>query len=259
MNIKPLFFTFPPESIPHGYVLINANSWRRQLNYIRSHRDVIEMIIIDSGIEIFRDRNTRDYPGGYKAQVYRLVRIYNVVRSIVPKAFILATCPDYPDDYWPKQCWVSEDVTNVERTLESIRFALERFPKIPWLIPIQGHHRDPLSIKMAIHDLVDDGLLENRNYVAVANLCTENTASVIYDTLKIARDLLPSHWIHAFGINLRTLNRVKDLIDSFDSTAWTRPVSTKILNANWSAKNEYERLFFFLAWYFRYLEIIGGE
>jgi hypothetical protein len=44
------------------------------------------------------------------------------------------------------------------------------------------------------------------------------------------------------------------LIDSFDSTAWTRPVN-RTLNANYSCKTREERIKFFDTWLERFLEI----
>ena len=138
----------------------------------------------------------------------------------IPK--VMATVPDYPDDYYPKSLWLSKDITNIERTIQAIELALDRYDNVEWLIPIQGHWRSPRSILKIIDWLRETGILDKHHYYAVANLCTTEEVEVIVKTLNIARRELGKKWIHSFGITLDSLPSAMHLIDSFDSTAWTK-------------------------------------
>ena len=59
-----IFYTKPPKKIPYPYVLINLNNPKDGKSYIRKHRDIIKSVIIDSGIEIFRRPDVKEYPEG---------------------------------------------------------------------------------------------------------------------------------------------------------------------------------------------------
>ncbi|RLI17110.1 hypothetical protein DRO54_11995, partial [Candidatus Bathyarchaeota archaeon] len=80
---------------------------------------------------------------------------------------------------------------------------------------------------------------------------------IIYDTYRLARKLLPDKKLHVFGLKVRALKLVKGIIDSFDITAWTRPVNSKL--GNWSCKNSEERRRFFKAWISRLNEILSQK
>jgi queuine/archaeosine tRNA-ribosyltransferase len=97
----------------------------------------------------------------------------------------------------------------------------------------------------------EHGIIERFNYFAVANLCVESNVEIMYQTLKLVRNALPDKRLHVFGLRLNALKKVYYLIDSFDSTAWTRPVD-KTLNANYSCKNNEQRIKFFERWLEKY-------
>jgi len=236
------FYTLPP--IPWRWVLINAH--KPNLSYIRRHWKTIESVIIDSGVEIFRDPKVKDYPDGW---IGRLIGIYNAVRTYVKTAWV--TVPDYPDDYHPKALWIG-DKTNIERTIDNIVRVLDSYPDVNWLIPIQGHNKAPHSIAQSIRYLDELGVLDNRDYYAIANLCVEPQTALIVKTVSLARSLLPNKKLHVFGVKLRALRFIGHLIDSFDSFAWTRPVKTR----GHSAKTSQERLAYFMDWLKRLEEIL---
>jgi len=236
------FYTTPPTTVQYPYVLINAAN--PQIGYVRKHGKVIQSIIIDSGIEIFRNPFVKDYPSGH---VYRMVKLYNKVKSIAPNAEVYLTCPDYCDDYNPKALWLSDEITNVERTVQNVLLYTKKFPHVSWLIPVQGWNKQPKSIVRCIEQYREHGVLDRYDYYAVGNLCVETRPMVVYQTCRIAKENLSGKKIHVFGLKLNALKYVADLIDSFDSTAWTRPVNSR-LNANWSCKNSVERERFFTAW-----------
>ena len=236
------FFTLPPREINHPFILINARN--PKFSYLKTHRSSVKEVIIDSGIEIFRDPNIKDYP---KNWVWRLIRIYRKVEKIVPRAKIWLTCPDYCDDYHPKALWLSEKITNIERTVENVKEYALRFNQIKWLIPIQGHYKSPESVKICLDYYDDLEVTSKFDYFAIGNLCVERRSDIIYKTVRVVRKRLGKEKkIHVFGLKLSCVKDVQNLIDSFDTMAWTRPATSKL--PNWSCKTKDERIRFFIEW-----------
>jgi len=261
-----LFFTLPPSWIPYPFVLINAHRPERGLSYLAKHGRAVQAVIVDSGVEIFRNPNVKDYPGGSEAWIARLVRLYSSVRALAPNATVYVTCPDMPDDYNPGSLWLSEKVTNIERTAENVRLCTSRYPSVGWLIPIQGHHRDPSSLLTSIEYYWNMGVFDRYSYFAVANLCVEVDVDLIHRSVLAVRKrlrelgVLDRVRLHIFGLKIAALRKVRELIHSFDSMSWTRPVDSyayRIRNA--SAKNEQERTVFFCRYVWRLLKHYGVE
>ena len=242
MTKLPQFYTLPPVN-NWPYVLINARN--PHLSYVRRNWKYIKSVIVDSGVEIFRNPQIKDYPSNWWN---RLISIYYRARTYVREVW--ATIPDYPDDYHPTNLW-TKDKTNIERTIENIIYALNHYPKINWLIPIQGWNSDPKSLALSIKYLEDYGIIKRKEYFAIANLCVEPRSDIIIKSVSIVRDLLPNKKIHVFGIKLNALRKIHHLIDSFDSFAWTRPVKGQ----GHSAKNLAERKQFFYDWLERFMSI----
>jgi len=247
-----IFYTLPPRSIFYPFILINAHRPEQGLNYITDFWRDIYGVIIDSGVEVFRDPNVKDYPYGSRYWIRRLVGLYHHVKSLAPNSFVLVTCPDYPDDYNPRSLWISEEITNIERTVENVKTCISEYPYVNWLIPIQGHYKKPASLLKSIKYYNDLGIFDRFKYFAVANLCVEPDINIIYKSVLVVRralkeiGVLDNVELHVFGLKIQALKKVKDLIQSFDSTSWTRPVNSiarRIRNA--SAKSENERKIFF--------------
>jgi len=99
----PLFFTFPPYTIPYQYVLVNSRHFSKGYAYVKKHYRFIRKVIIDSGVEIFRNKGVFDYPEGH---IQRMIRNYDKVRQFVKETYLV--CPDYPDDYYPRSLWISD-------------------------------------------------------------------------------------------------------------------------------------------------------
>ncbi len=234
------FYTLPP--VPYPYILINANN--PQTAFVHKFREVVKSIILDSGVEIFRDPSVKDYP---KAHIERIVCLYKRIRRLFPHATVWATVPDYCDDYHPRNLWINEEMTNIERTVANIIKCVETYGYVNWLIPIQGWNKQPQSINRCIKQLHEHGIIQEFQYFAIANLCVEPDIKVISETIKIARSAMPDKKLHVFGLKLSAVPLVRTYIDSFDSMAWTRPVNSS-LNANWSCKTTEERIRFFNAW-----------
>jgi hypothetical protein len=240
------FYTLPP--IPHPFILINA--YRPKVAYALRFKPFIRKIILDSGIEIFRDDKVKDYPPYH---LEKIVVLHNKLRRLFPEAEVKATVPDYCDDYHPKSLWLSEEVTNIERTVQNVIHAVEKYPHVNWLIPIQGWNRQPESVERCIKQLKDNDLL-GFDYYAIGNLCVERDTKIITKAVKNARKLLPEKRLHIFGLKLRDVPKVYPFVNSFDSLAWTRPVdkTLRVLRdghyVGWSCKTSEERIKFFKAW-----------
>ena len=254
MGVK--FFTLPPKEVPWPFVLINANRPEPGLEYLRLNKGFVREVIIDSGVEIFREPGVRDYPGGARWWIERrLAPLYARVEAAVPGAEVWVTVPDYPDDYHPRSLWI-EGKDNVERTLDNILYALERYSDTRWLIPVQGHNSDPASVEEALDRYREAGVPLD-GYIAIANLCVEKSGTVLAETVRRAHTWLMAHGlmgtrVHVFGPAVSAVYRVAHMIDSFDSTAWTRPR----VPGGWSAKTGRERVWYFITWVHRYADLI---
>ena len=272
----PRFFTLPPMEVPWPYVIINANRPEEGLRYLARHRHVVEAVIIDSGVEIFRDPSVREYPGGARAWIGRLAGLWKRVKALLPDAEVVVTAPDYPDDYHPRSLWESEERTNVERTLDNVEYALTHHNDVDWLIPVQGHYEDPYSIVVGLAELEAVGALayaerlcRRTSHVpclAIANLCVSRRCDTIYKTVVHATSWLinsplaprprPSRAyavrVHVFGPAVNCVREIAHRISSWDSTAWTKPRKP----SGSSAWNGSERVYLFITWIHRYSDII---
>jgi hypothetical protein len=245
------FFTDPPR--PYPYILINVrNPHFRFLKYA-------EEVIIDSGVEMFRDPNVKDYPRGH---VSRVLKTYLRVREIVHPKPIHVTCMDYCDDYNPGALWLSPQHTNIERTVENLLKYSKRYDWVPWLPVIQGWCGKPESVRRCIDLYRKHGVLEEFSYFAVGNLCVEDRGDVIYRTVKIVREELPDVKIHVFGLKLNALRRVSGLIDSFDSLAWSMAVDSSVKkdpSGRYMCRNMEERRRYFERWLEKVRRITGQK
>ena len=243
------FYTLPPKQIPYPYVLINAV--RPKVDYLVRYREFLDSVIIDSGVEMFRDPAVKDYPPNW---FDRLAMLFKRVTSIAPHAKVWVTVPDYPDDYHPKALWVGGK-TNIERTLDNIIYALTSYPEVRWLIPVQGHNRKPHSVVSALEMYVSKDIPLDK-YIAIANLCVERSDKVMVTTVKLAHDWLMRNGImpkiHVFGPDVSAIAKLSRYVYSFDSMAWTKPR----VNGYWSAKNDVERIWLFITWIHKYANII---
>jgi hypothetical protein len=260
----PRFYTLPPAEVPYPFVLVNAHRPEPGLAYLERHRGIVESVIIDSGVEVFRDPRVKDYPGGYAGWVERLVGLYDRVRALVRGGEVYVTAPDYPDDYHPRGLWVGGK-TNVERTIESILYAIREHPGVPWLIPVQGHYEDPKSIVGSLEKYEEAGILgwaaSRTRYIAIANLCVSRRCATIRETLRLASTWLAMHGYqagkrslrcHVFGPAANCVRQARLYLDSWDSTAWTRPRAP----GGWSAKTSSERVYLFLSFIHKYADLI---
>jgi len=242
-----IFYTLPPIEIRYPYILLNAN--RPYISYIRRHHKWIKSVIIDSGVEIFRNPKIKEYP---RDHLNKILGLYNECKALGINAY--ATIPDYPDDYHPRNLWLSGKITNIERTVENVLKITDEHKHINWLIPIQGHYENPRSILKSIERYEEAGILKKYSYFAIANLCTTRRINTIIKTCNLARLFLPDKRLHAFGISLKAAMRLKGIIDSFDSLAWTFPRKPGLA----SCRGEHERAIYFKNYLQRIKLVIGS-
>ena len=252
----PLFFTLPPRSVPYPYVLVNANRPGPGLAYLSRYGGLVEAVVLDSGVEVFRGGRAREYPGGPEAWIARVVHLYDRVRGLARGAEVLATCPDYPDDYAPRSLWLSDDETNIERTVYNVLRCVDWYPDVEWLVPVQGWFGRPSSLLISLEYLEQLGVLDSRRRLAIANLCVESSVRVVRDSVLYVYSWLRGRGygcaLHVFGLRVSALGAVESYISSFDSFGWTRPVSKRLSDAmNWSCKCEEECTLFFCEYLLR--------
>ena len=177
---------------------------------------------MDSGVEyLFKKPSPpKDYPPSYE-RIW--ARNAETLVKLVGRENALIVVPDYPDDYtevWgrPHALWDgSKD--NIERTLENIVYYFDKYrEKYRLLIPIQGHHDEPESIRKSLKLLYKHGIIQEHDYFAVAPTCVTRKVDVIEKMLRITRSYLASKKIHVFGVTLIALKRIASMIDSFDSS-----------------------------------------
>jgi hypothetical protein len=200
------FYSLPPRHIYYPYLLANIWNWKEL------DRRQFEHAILDSGVEVFRVRKwLKDYPPS-------LLLRYSQKAEIVTHKFkdkVWVTIPDYPDDLSPGQFG-----NNVEKTLQNI----ERFISIDgveWLPVLQSRYLNLLSFYEACERTRK--LIGNYPRIAIGTVCKTRKHAFIIECCRIARKFFPKSWIHAFGLTLDVLPRVKFFINSFDSLACYYP------------------------------------
>jgi hypothetical protein len=202
-------YTLPPyEDIRYPYLLINAY-WRRSLAYVG--RDTVS-VIVDSGVHsIFERMKLREYPRGWRWWIGRVVAAYAVCRAR-GAGEVWVVVPDYPADYPGNPI-----PDNVERTIRNIEYALDEYPSVRWIIPIQGRPNSVSSVARTIEKLEELGLLSRTNYVAVAPTCVTKSVRFLRRLAFTARQLLPRHRIHMFGVTAKAWPEVSRYVDSVDT------------------------------------------
>jgi len=261
-TVWPRLYTLPPYSIGWPYIITNPRRKQWALSYLRRHKEKVESIIIDSGVEIFRS-GKKDYPGGPMRWFQRMLELRREIGRILGDKEIYIVSPDYPADYPGNTI-----ENNVEKTIRVLEKILELHGSEGIIGVLQG---DPIWVDKDLsrfqqHISLYRDLAGQVEYWAVGTLCTLSSIRIwgipereairwIRRTVETARETIGNRKLHIFGLWLRALPAVKNAIYSFDSQAWTRPVSRR-LKRNWSAKNTEEREIYFKAWIRRYLSIV---
>jgi len=238
LNIR--FYTFPPKRVYYPYLLVNPR------NYKALFKKRFEHAILDCGVEFFKHNpDVKDYPRSFieswKIQAKQLTKIFEDKLWIV--------IPDYPDDFNPGQFG-----DNVNKTIRNIEEFIA-VDGVDWIVSLQSRYLDPFSFFEScerVRELVGD-----YPRIAVGTVCKTNNLDFIEYCCMLARHFFPKSWIHAFGLTLKALPRIKTpsgwLINSFDSLAYTFPRTP----GRSSCRNSEERKQFFHAYLERLKHLIN--
>jgi len=231
------FYTLPSDiHVDYPYLLVNFFN-RNKLRYYK-----FEHAILDSGVNrIFFNWHKDDYPRWILNRIDFVAKQF----SEIYKGRLWVTIPDYPDDYYPGYV-----KNNIERTIANIEYFL-KIKGVEWLPVIQSRYQDVFSFFESCEKVRD--IIGNFPRVAIGTVCKSRKLSFITNCCKIARKFFPESHIHAFGLTLKALPKVKDYLDSWDSLAWTFPRKHGLA----SCKNKKERTEFFHAYLRRIDEILG--
>jgi len=258
------FYTSPPNhAVPWLWILTNvftADFLADLLDVYRSMgiKTYAVKAILDAGVDRWWrkpcEKLSADYTEEYWNSFWSAVDKVKSFSKEFGFSFEI-TVPDYPDDYssaWGrKHCLWIDNYTNVDRTLENVFYIIEQDKNVSWLLPAQGYEDVPQSVLKAIEVYVNHNL-HKRYRIGLANLCTSKKASIIVETIRLAREFCGECVYHIFGPSLTAIkNAVKHGIlqpgDSWDSAAWTFPRGN-----GWSAKTSEERVAYFL-FYLRHI------
>jgi hypothetical protein len=232
------FYTWPRNIGEHyPFLLLNV-----KLQRILGKAE-FQHAILDAGVMIFAN-HAKEYPEGfmekYEATCVKLHEKFN--------GRVWYTIPDYPDDYHP-----GEVKDTVAKTLRNIRGFTEHYPKVPWLPVLQATYQDRFSFLESCQQTRK--LIGDYPRIAIGTVCKCRRLEYIAYCCRMARSHFPNSWIHAFGLTLKAVPKVKNHIDSFDSMAWTYPRE----HGGHSAKTNSEAKQYFHAYLTRVEELIGGN
>ena len=218
------FYTLPPYKIRWPYTLRNINQPFRCFT--------IEEIV-DIGIYDLVNGSQEYSKEKLKKWEYLIPRGYKVVPD----------CPDLEGEFGKKM-----DFCNIEYSLE----LLEKYynPDDSTHIPVlQSKFQKMESVESYIKEFKKR--YEDPEFLAVGSVCKAIPTFSI-EACKLIRKEFPDSRIHAFGLRLRALNGVKDVIDSFDTTSWSfSPTEYR------SARNADEKREFFWSYIERINEVLG--
>ena len=175
--------------------------------YVKSD---VHSIIVDAGVhKVFHEWGLKEYPGGYKAWIHKMVLFYDSVKRVVKDIWVVI--PDYPSDY-PN----NPISNNVELTIRNIEYALNNYGDVKWIIPIQGKPNSVQSVANTIDRLKQLGLLKS-SYVAVAPTCVTKSVDFLRRLAFTSRQLLRDKKIHMFGVTARAWKDISRYVDSTDT------------------------------------------
>jgi hypothetical protein len=258
------FYSTPPNHVvPWPWLLINVFTVDSLADLLEAYRALgIKTyqihVVLDAGVDKWWRKPYEELPIDYDDSYWNVFwSSADTVKKLHKEFgfFYEVTAPDYVDDYsatWGrKHCLWIDNYTNVDRTLENVFYIIEHDKKIQWLLPAQGFEDAPESVLKAVEVYKNHGL-HRRYRIGLANLCTSKKASMIVETIRLAREFCKDCHYHVFGPSLTAVKKAIVLGymqpgDSWDSTAWTYP-----RGSGWSAKTADERVHYFL-FYLRHI------
>jgi hypothetical protein len=213
----------------YPYIIVNVFD-ETSFRYINPK--TTRSVIIDSGVHtVFHRLELKEYPGGYQAWIAKVVKWWNTVRARVSGVY--AVIPDYPSDYENNPI---DD--NIERTVRNIEYAVAKYPDVRWIIPIQGKKDDVVSVIKTFDQVVDMGVLERYDYIAIAPTCTtrsiqflRDVAALIWKRVKQIEKNRRRIKVHMFGTNMKAWRYIAPYVDSTDTIVtnyWCLPLIGKM-------------------------------
>jgi len=199
------FYTNPRGLVQYPYIMLHMREYRKLFRMKFKHA------IVDSGVMIFVKKQVKDYPPWFmKNYAYKAKMLTEIFKD---KVWVVI--PDYPDDYNPGQFG-----DNVNKTIENIKRFIT-IEGVNWIPVLQCRYMNRLSFFEACERTRE--IIGDYPQVAIGTVCKCRKLDFIEYCCKVARKFFPNSWVHAFGLTLSALPRVCDIIDSFDSMAWTFP------------------------------------
>jgi hypothetical protein len=191
------------------------------------YHDFPQHRILDCGIEIFN--KVSDYPENFLDEYLILCR---ELTQQFPNMWCVI--PDYCDDLAIRQ------PQNVEKTARNIkRFKDE--PGVFWVPVIQAQLHNYLSFTNGVQTL-KHLYPTTPKVIAIGTVCKSKRLRYIEWCAKYARHHFPQSHIHMFGLTLSALPRVKGIINSWDSTAFTWAFAEVSKNHRRQAAEQSERV-----------------
>jgi hypothetical protein len=252
------FYSTPPNhAVPWPWLLINVFTVSSLADLLDRYRSLgiktyQVQVVLDAGVDRWWRKPYEELPVDYDDSYWNAFwSSVDMVKSLRREFgfFYEVTIPDYVDDYssaWRRKhaLWI-DNYSNIDRTLDNVFYILSQDKKVQWLLPAQGYEDVPPSILKAVEVYVAHEL-HKRYRIGLANLCTSKRASLIVETIRLARELCNDCRYHVFGPSLTAVKKAIALGylqhgDSWDSTAWTYP-----RGPGWSAKTVGERVQYFL-------------
>jgi len=194
------FYTLPPDrKIQYPYLLVNAKNYKEL--YFRKFQHAI----LDSGIEWFlKNPSALEYPPYFLQRWRGLAR--HLSRRFEGQLWV--TCPDYPDNYQ------QFNGKNIELTLRNIEDFLS-IDGVEWLPVVQSRYLDLFSYYYSLQET--KRLIGDYPRVGIGTVCKTKRLNFIEHCCKATRAWFPNSHIHAFGLILKALPRIRTVVDSSDS------------------------------------------
>jgi hypothetical protein len=147
---------------------------------------------------------------------------------------VVPDCPDLKNEFN-----IETNVNNIEYSKELI---LELFdPGNDNHLPvIQALYHSPESA-LDFAKWFKKEYPDYNNKFGLGTLCRSNNKQIVRLSCKYIRNVFPNAWLHGFGLRLHHIPDVANIINSYDSSAWTFPRG----KGRGSAKNKKQRIQFF--------------
>ncbi len=142
---------------------------------------------------------------------------------------VVPDCPDILGEFG-----VNADFDTIEYSKDLIEQFYEHDDKRR-LPVIQSRYQDLESVEeycQWFQHYIDD----KPEKLGIGTVCKASSKDFVFKNVKIIRSYFPNAWLHAFGLRVSAIDKVYNLINSYDSASWTR-----IQPEGYSAKNNQEK------------------